>query len=130
LARRLAEKGYEEKVICDTLDGLEKQGLLSDKKFAQDLVSQLTAGRPSGLKKISFELKRRGISSKIREEVLSSITPEDEAACARQIGLARWERLERFEPEKRKKRVYDFLVRRGFDYQLVRDLIEKFETQC
>ncbi len=127
LTRRLREKGYAESVILQTLDELEKKGFLSDRAFAENLKSRFTLGKPSGSKKIAFELKRHGVPPQIREEVMSGLEPEEEMARAREIGMLRWNQHARLAPEKRKKRVYDFLLRRGFDYSIARDLIEEFE---
>ena len=127
LASRLRDKGYADEVIQETLGELERQGLLNDRGFAENLKSRFTLSKPSGSRKIDFELKRRGISAKIRREVLDEIAPEEEFARAREIGLVRWEKFTSLPEEKRKKRVYDFLIRRGFGFQIVRDLIEEFE---
>lgn len=129
LAKRLKEKGYEEEVIEVTLVDLEKQGLLNDRTFAENLRSRLTLGKPSGSRKIEFEMKRRGVPSKIRQEVLEEITPEEESERARELGTARWEKFASLPAEKRRKRVYDFLIRRGFGFNIARDLIEEFERK-
>ena len=129
LAGKLADKGYPEETVRETLDQLEKQGLQSDRAFAQNLLERWTYAQPSGRRKIDFELKRRGIASAIREELLSSIAPEDERARARELASARWERLTKLPAEKRTQRVYEFLIRRGFDFQICRDLVEQLESR-
>ena len=129
LERKLADKGYDSSVIQASLDDLETKGLLSDKAYAKNLVSRFTMVRPSGHRKISFELQRHGISKKIRDEMLADVNPSEERNRAKEIGLARWMRFQNLNPERRKKRVYDFLLRRGFDFQIARDLIEEFENK-
>lgn len=129
LARRLSEKGYVQTVVRETLDQLEKQGLLNDRGLAQELKSRFTQAKPSGRKRLVFEMKRRGIPEKVREEVLGELNPEDEQNRAREAGLLRWQKFKNLPLLKRKKRVYDFLLRRGFDYSTVRSLVERFESQ-
>lgn len=128
ISRKLAEKGYPREVVSETLSQLEGQNLLSDRAYAQNLAARLTHGKPSGTRKIAFELKRHGVSAKIREEILEEIKPDEEIRRARELAQGRWERLQNLPPEKRKKRVYDFLIRRGFDFQVVRDILEEFES--
>lgn len=128
LAKKLTEKGYPEEIVRQTLDQLESQGLLSDRAYAVNLLSRFVHAQPSGRRRIAFEMKKRGVPAKIREDVLSQVTPEQEADRAREIGLARWERFKNLDEPKRKKRVYDFLIRRGFDFQLVRDVVEEFAS--
>lgn len=128
LKKKLLEKGYPEAVAEKTLDGLEKQGFLSDKAYAKNLVARLTHEKPSGRRKISFEMKRRGVPAKIQEEVLSGITNQEETERAKELATYKWEQAARLEPLKRKKKVFDFLLRRGFDFQIVRDVIEELDT--
>jgi regulatory protein len=127
LEKKLSEKGYPRPLIGSTLDELETQGLLSDAAYAKNLVSRLTHGKPSGRRKISFELKRRGVPVKIQEEVLSEITSDNELEKAKELALYKWEQGKRLDPMKRKKKVYDFLMRRGFDYQLVREVMQEMK---
>lgn len=127
LAGRLKEKGYPDPVIQNTLDDLEKQGFLNDRTYARNLKSQFTFGKPSGSSKIAFELKRHGISAAIREEVLSEINPEEERERALDLGRIRWDKERKAPKEKRRQRVYSFLVRRGFSFSHARDVIETLE---
>lgn len=129
LAKKLSDKGFPEPLVEETLDKMEAQGLLSDLAYAKNLAARLTHEKPSGRRKLSFELKRHGVPAKIQEEILSGITPADEAARALEIASSQWQRFEKLEPEKRKKRVYDLLIRRGFDFDIVRDAVEKLESQ-
>ncbi len=130
LAGRLKEKGYPDQVIQNALDDLEKQGFLNDRTYARNLKSRFTHGKPSGLNKIAFELKRHGISAAIREEVLSEINPEEERERAFELGRIRWNKEHKAPQEKRRQRVYSFLVRRGFSFSHARDVIETLERSA
>lgn len=129
IARKLSDKGYDGAVVRQTLDELEKQGLLSDRSFAQNLVSRFIYTKPSGARRIRFELKRHGVSEKIREEVFAQFQVDEEKGRARELAGDRWRRFSRLPAEKRRKSVYDFLIRRGFDFQIARDLIEELEAE-
>ena len=128
ITQKLKEKGFPSEVISETLGGLEKSGFLNDKSYAQNLTLKYTQGKPSGSRKIQFELKRHGISGKVREVILSGINPEDEKQRALEVASARWERLHNLDIQKRKKRVFDLLLRRGFDFSIVREVIENLHT--
>ena len=129
LSKKLRDKGYEESVVSEVLDELERKGLLSDKAFANDIVSRLTHAKPSGKRRISFELKRRGIPTDLREEILTGLNEGGEAEKAQELAALKWESFKRFPLEKRKKRTYDFLARRGFDFQIIRDVVESLESK-
>ena len=128
LFTKLCAKGFSEEVANQTLDGLEQKGLLSDKVFAKDLVARYTQGKPSGSRRIGFELQRRGIPPKVREEILSGMDPAEEKERARELSRAKLEQFKNLEPQKRKKRVFDFLLRRGFNFETVREVMEENES--
>ena len=125
LARRLDEKGYPKDVIAGTLAELEKKGLLNDRTYADQLVAKNVLGRPAGMRKIAFELKRHGIPPKIQEELLARLTPESEAERARELAGRQWERCKPLPLRNRKEKVYDFLIRRGFDFQTAREVVDQ-----
>ncbi len=128
LNAKLADKGYPADVINETLDKLESQGLLNDRAYAQNLASRYVHGKPSGKRRIAFEMKRRGVPPAIQQEVLGQMDPEAERERGREIAAGRWASWARLEPLKRRKKIFDFLIRRGFDFDLVRDLVEELEN--
>lgn len=128
LSKKLLDKGYDDAVVNDVLDEMEKKNLLSDRSFANDIVSRLTHGKPSGKRKISFELKRRGIPTGLREEILTGLDEIEEAKRAAELAALKWQSFKKYPFDKRKKRIYDFLARRGFDFQIIRDAVEALET--
>lgn len=128
ITRKLKEKGFPSEVIKETLEGLEKSGFLNDKSYAQNLAFKLTQAKPSGSRKLQFELKRHGIPEKVREEILSGLSEEDEKKRALELGNARWERFKTLDPQKKRKRVFDFLMRRGFDFNIVREVMDELYT--
>ena len=130
LAGKLREKGYPEKIIEETLMALREKAILNDRSFATAVLTKFQEIRPSGRHKIAFELKRRGIAKEVCAETLAKIRPEDERALALELTRARWDKWEGLTPEKRKKRTYDFLSRRGFDYELIRDVVESFSQSA
>ena len=128
LEGKLQEKGFSPAVILDTLQDLKKQGFLNDAAYAKNLASRLTVERPSGRHKIDFELKRHKVPAPIREEILAGLSPDGERAKARELAQERWESFKNLPLEKRKKRTYDYLIRRGFEFQVARDLIEEMRS--
>ena len=68
------------------LADLRAQGVLDDSRYAKDLMARLTLGKCAGRHKIAFELKRRGIPKKISDELLGTLSNEDEAGRARELA--------------------------------------------
>lgn len=129
LRKKLTDKGYPEKIISRVLDELGSQGILDDSTFAKDLVSRLTHLKAAGKYKVAFELKRQGVPEKIRHELLESITPESEFDRAFEQARLKWNGWKKLDTRKRKKRLYDFLIRKGYDFQIAQDVLQKFIKQ-
>ena len=129
LKKKLAGKGYSEEAVDQALAELRSQGILDDEAFAKDLMTRLTLGKSAGRHKIAFELKRHGISKKIREDLLEGISEEDETRRALEQARLKWSGWSKLEPQKRKKRLYDFLVRKGYDFQIVQDILQELSSK-
>jgi regulatory protein len=126
LTAKLLEKGYPEAIVRETVVRLESKGLLSDRAYAQNIVAKYSQENPSGMRRIRFELKKRRVPEAVCAEVLAAVDPESENERAREVGLLRWQRFESLPIEKRKKKIHDFLLRRGFEFDMVRKLIDEF----
>lgn len=129
LTDRLLRKGFSSQTVEVILSRLEKQGLVNDRIFAANLAGRLEAERFAGRHKIAFELKRRGIAPDIRDEILSGLPPEEEMARAQALADSQWPRLAQLPFLKRKRKLFDALVRKGFDIQIAQEITENFKPQ-
>ena len=127
--KKLSDKGFAQEVVHATLTKLEEKGILNDRSYASNLLNLLSTEKPSGKRMIVFEMKRHGIPLAVQEELLAGLSEDKEHARAHELARHRWHRYSRMEPIKRRKKVYDFLIRRGFDFQLARDIIEDLSPQ-
>jgi len=102
-------------LIVKVIARMEELGYADDTKFAQWWVGQRTEFKPKGNNFIKMELKAKGVSEEVIASVLASrgfesLLAAARAAVARKLPL--WEKL----PDlARRKKLYDYLARRGFD---------------
>ena len=125
LRKKLAGKGYSAESIDQALSDLKTQGVLDDTAYAKDLMARLTLGKAVGRHRIAFELKRHGISKKISDELLETLSNESETERALEQARLKWAGWSQLDPQKRKKRLYDFLIRKGYDFQIAQDILQK-----
>ena len=125
LRKKLSAKGYSAESIDQALQNLRAQGILDDTAYAKDLAARLTLGKCVGRHKIAFELKRHGISKKISDEILETLSDEDENERALEQARLKWFSWSKVDPQKRKKRLYDFLIRKGYDFQIAQDILQR-----
>ncbi|MDP2929970.1 MAG: regulatory protein RecX [Candidatus Omnitrophota bacterium] len=126
IRNRLKLKGYGDDLIEDIIANLKRSGELDDEKFARFWVESRMHMNPSGDVLLRYELKTKGISDGVIEATLSEKAGKyDEYELAFSMAKERFERLKKLDRQKAMKRVYDFLLRRGFAYDTVRKIIEK-----
>ena len=76
--------------------------------------------------RLRYELKEKGVNDTIIEATLAKKAEEyDEYEVAFSMAGERFERLKKLDRKKALKRLYDFLLRRGFKYETVRKVVEK-----
>jgi regulatory protein len=132
IRRRLARKGFDSEAIDKAVENLTEGGYLDDKSLARDYAGSRVRNRGEGLHRIRRDLLRRGVDSDIVEDVVAQLKPEvDWVGAAREEATRRWERLASTkDPLRRRKKLFDFLVRRGFDYDVARRVTEEFRDSA
>lgn len=111
-------------VIDSTIEVLKKKGLVNDLEFAKAWVKARRGSRQKGIRVIKQELFQKGIDKEIIEEVISGQvigdSEEELAKKALEKKIKYWKNLE---PQEFKKKAYEFLLRKGFDYSIVKEVV-------
>jgi regulatory protein len=123
LRERLLEKVWaDEKTVDEVIEKLSSYGYLDDGRLAVDLASSKLRQKPVGKIRLRQSLIRKKLDKETIDKVLEQTfvdTPEAEL-----IDRAIESRLKtRGKPKTREeaKKLFDFLMRRGFGYELVRE---------
>ena len=125
LKSKLEIKGFEAQEISQTLQWLQGLRLLDDRAFTKSWI-QYRLARPFGFRRIILELKTKGVAPDIIEEEIGHFKEDvDEGKTALEIASRRWKKFQGVEPTKKKKRICDFLLRRGFAPDVVMKVIKK-----
>lgn len=125
IRNRLKLKGYGEAIIEEVVAGLKKIDEIDDKKFAQIWVESRMRMNPMGDIVLKHELKEKGVSDSIIEATLAEKAEKyDEYEVALNMAKDQFDRFKKLDRQKAMKRVYDFLMRRGFKYDIIRRVTE------
>ncbi len=123
--RKLKDKEEISQLAINFLiERLKQKGMLNDTQFAQNWVS--SRSKKKGKVAIKMELMKKGLSREVINESLGQIRDEDEIKLAQQTlerKLKNWINLPQMEF---RKKAYDFLLRRGFEFEIVKSIIEKY----
>lgn len=129
LEKRLHEKGYPDEVADAIIERLKETGALNEKKNIHEIIQWAINGKHLGRKRIKIELKQKGFQESAIDEELEAYSKDEENNQAWQLAENKIESLKKTEPQKRKKHVYDFLVRRGFDFEIARETAMKINEE-
>ncbi|MDP2913248.1 MAG: regulatory protein RecX [Candidatus Omnitrophota bacterium] len=125
IRRRLELKGYDGPVIDGIVEGLKRTGDIDDAKFAKLWMESRMHSSPVGDVVLRHELKEKGVKDSIIEATMADKAGSyDEYEVAFSMAVERFERLKKLDRRKALKRLYDFLMRRGFKYDTVRRINE------
>ena len=120
----LRQKGFGEEAIEAVLTELEQHGRIRDEKFAQAWVKRRQRLKPRSKKMMRRELLDKGIDPTTVDRALEAIDDTQEAQLALQAAQKQAKRYKSLEPHVAKRRLYAFLLRRGFGYETIQKTIK------
>ncbi|MBI5928443.1 MAG: RecX family transcriptional regulator [Chloroflexi bacterium] len=124
--RKLAEKKTPTTIVETVIGRLEAAGYLNDAEFAQYWVENRQESSPRGPMALRMELREKGVSSGLIDEVLSNQEPEPVALRAAEKKART---LRRTTKRDFRQKMTSFLMRRGFDYETVRNVLDSLIEQ-
>jgi regulatory protein len=116
LTRRLKDKGINDTLVEETVVHLEESGYLDDRRFARQWCeSAIRNGRGYG-PRLRLDLARQGIPAEIVAELLESMAVEyDELEILKGLLSRKFAGFDPASaPDREKRRVMQYLQRRGF----------------
>jgi regulatory protein len=127
LRQRLAQRGFEAAAVAETLERLERVGLVDDAALA-GAVAEGRAERGLDAPAIAAELRDRGVDPAVAERAAQAAVPaEDRADRCRQVAQARLAQLAGLPAPTQLRRLASYLARRGYPPELAesvaRDLV-------
>ncbi len=126
VADKLKALDYSAEEIESALGFLVDFGLLDDEKFALMFCKDYLLRKSASRNVLVNELRRKGVSAETARKTVDSIYPGDnEHEQALRAAMKKMRSLERKEPAKRKQSLFAFLCRQGFDFDVIRNVINE-----
>ena len=111
-------------LVQKVIDRMRELGYIDDEKFAVWWLGQRTTFKLKGNRVIELELRAKGVPKAIIDPVLATREPQSALEDAKK-AIARKEAIwAKLPPLERKKKLYDYLGRRGFDFDTIAKLID------
>ncbi len=118
LSRALVRKGADREHVRQAIDRLVEQGLIDDTAFARAFARAKVVGASHSRRRVQQELQRKGVAPDVAAEAIGEVLVEegiDQLALLEAAARRKLRTLASLEPAVRRRRLYGFLLRRGFD---------------
>lgn len=120
------EKNYDEDVCYDVLNRLVELGFINDRRYSKKLAEYLVVTKKHGFYRAREEMKQRGIPNELIAEALSEFE-EDTLDRLRELVERKYARY--LTDEKGVQKVKSALVRLGYSFSDINEVISEFEEQ-
>ena len=115
---RLARGQVPPAIVQSTIERLARLGYVNDEDFARFWVEQRQTHRPRGARLLRRELQRKGIATEISGGAIREVEDsEDPSDSAYRASLRKARSLRTLDEAEFQRRLGQFLLRRGFDYE-------------
>lgn len=125
---KIKDKEITSALVVDLLvDKLKQKDLLNDKEFAKIWIESRRRSRKKGMIALKQELFQKGVDKDIIEEVYRlQVTGYSEQKVAEEALSKRVERWKNLPAVEIRKKAYGFLTRRGFEYSIIKEVVENY----
>jgi regulatory protein len=106
---------------------LKEQGFLDDAAFAQSFARAKVVGASQSRRRVQQELSRKGVARDVSDAAIDVVFEEegvDAFAIVAEAARKKLRSLAKLEPAVRKRRLYGFLARRGYDGEHIRSAMK------
>lgn len=124
--KNLEKHEIPSEVIETTVERLREERLLNDEEFAQNWVANRSEFRPRSRRALAIELKRKGLDESAIQSATEAV---DEKALAYAAAQKRVRRLEGLEWNEYRKKLGEFLARRGFAYEVIAPTVKRLWSE-
>jgi regulatory protein len=122
IRKNLEKHEIPQAVIDETVERLRQARLVNDEQFAQNWVANRSEFRPRSRRALTVELRQKGLAE---ADIKSAIEAVDEESLAYAAAQKRVRRLEGLEWIEFRKKLSEFLARRGFGYEVIAPTVKR-----
>ena len=122
IRKRLQQRSFDGDSVTAVLAKLKEQGLVDDMAFAQFWKDNRESFSPRSQWLTKLELRRKGLANDIIDQVVDTIDDDDSAYRA---SLNKARSLPRSDYQSFRRRLGEYLKRRGFSYGVINHTVER-----
>lgn len=127
--KKLLDAGHGEAVVLEAIRKLENLGFLNDATYSKALLETKKRTMKKGPRAIRQDLKKKGIDQSLQDEVLETFTHEEQLDIAMQLAEKEVRAGNRKTPTQVKQKIQDVLMRKGYSFSIVSDVLERIKLE-
>jgi regulatory protein len=125
--QKLWELGISKSDHDEIISKLIEEDYLNEERFAIEFAGGKFRMKDWGKKKISYALKEKRVSDYNIKKALAQIDDEDYQKIVESLAAKKWEELKSEQYLVRKKKTIDYLVQKGFEYNVINEVLANFQ---
>lgn len=125
--QKLLKDELGEAVIMEAIQKLKKLGLLNDETYMKALADTKKRTSNKGPRAIQQDLHQKGISKQLQQQMIDDFSEEEQLEMALKLGQKKADQEHRKTPSQVKQKVQEFLLRKGYDFTVVQEVLNKIE---
>jgi regulatory protein len=132
LERRLVRKGEDPIHVRSAIERLGAAGLVDDAVFARQLARSKLLGAGHSTRRLHQELGKRGVARDVADEAVQEVVQDegvDQVSLAEAAARKKLRTLRGVDVATRRRRLYGFLARRGYESDTIRRALELLGTE-
>ena len=114
-------KGDKKEYVCLAEARLKELGYIDDAVYAKRFIESRCRSRPKGKKLIQLELRRKGVS----QEIIDEIDGPSDIELARMVAQKKYSLWKKLPILEQKKKLFGLLQRRGFSSNVIFRIIDE-----
>ena len=123
MRQRLLEKDWtNEEIVDSVLEKLKEYNYLNDAQYAENFAASNIRQKPQGKRKLQLKLAQKRVDKETAKEALEKVYEETPEADLLEQALEKRLRLKGIPKDRDEtKKLFDYLLRQGFSFDLVRE---------
>jgi regulatory protein len=120
--QRLRRRGFNGKIIDEVILKLRERRLIDDAAFSEYWRNNRLSFSPRSVRQIKLELRQKGVATETADDAVKDL---DDDNSVYEAGLKKARRLSGLDYDDFRRRLYDYLRRRGFGYGNVKGAVAR-----
>ncbi|MGE7092329.1 recombination regulator RecX [Lysinibacillus sp. NPDC048646] len=129
IKKKLLTLEFGEAVILEAIQKLKSYGFLNDETYSKALLDTKKATMKKGPRAIRQDLIKKGIDKNLQDEVLGTYSHEEQLKLAIQLAEKVIRSEKKKTPMQIKSKIQDFLMRKGYSFNIVDEVLSQVEIE-